>query len=288
MSMSLYDKDYYNGNYRIKIAAYYLKNWENYRMQFHSHDRVEIMYVTKGRCTIDVKQDKFKLVSGDMILVDANVAHRIIMEEGEQCRMLNIEFHFEHDDTLPSIGMMVGKKFLTTKLFSEAREYIIFKDGSDMYTYLNLIVGELSGDASDAVIQLQAAQILIKLAGMYETLHSSKRVKTVVYVNRALNYINTHYHENIQAHDIAQHAGVNKNYLQRRFKESTGKTMSEYLSEKRMEKAKQLLEKTDIPIIDLCLYVGINSRQYFTAVFTKRMGMSPQKYRQSFINSSWE
>jgi AraC-like DNA-binding protein len=149
-------------------------------------------------------------------------------------------------------------------------------------------VAELSGNATDAVIQLQAAQILIKLAEMYETLHSSKRVKTVVYVNRALNFINTHYHENIKAQDIARHAGINKNYLQRRFKEGTGKTITEYLSEKRMEKAKQLLEKTDIPIADLCLYVGINSRQYFTAVFTNKMGMSPQKYRQSFINSSWE
>ena len=288
MGTSLYDKKYYSGNYRINIAAYYLKNWENYRMQFHKHDMVEIMYVIKGKCTIDVKQDKFMLVSGDMILVDANVAHRIIMGEGEQCRMLNIEFNFERDDTMPSIGMLVGRGFLETKLFGKAQEYIIFKDGSDMYTYLNLIVGELSGDASDAVIQLQAAQILIKLSEMYVAMHSSKRVKTVVYVNRALNFINTHYHENIHAIDIARHAGVNKNYLQRRFKESTGKTMSEYLSEKRMEKAKQLLEKTDIPIVDLCLYVGINSRQYFTAVFTKQIGMSPQKYRQSFINSSWE
>jgi AraC-like DNA-binding protein len=285
---SLYENKYYHNPYKVKIAAYYFRNWDSYRMQFHSHERVEIMYVTKGKCSIDVKKDNFVLSSGDMILIDSGVSHRIIMAEGEQCRMMNIEFLYEPNGNSFCIGMAVGEEFLNSKLMRDKKECIVFKNGLELYPYLSTVLRELSGECNESVLQLQAAQILIKTAKLYENLNSFKRAKAAVYVNKAIDYINKNYHEKIVAEDIAYESGVNKNYLQRKFREYTGQTIANHINQIRIEKAKQLLESTDIPIVDLCLYVGINSRQYFTSLFTKHTGISPQKYRQNFMNSSWE
>lgn len=288
MKMSLYNKEFYENDYQIKVVDYYLRNWDDFKMHFHTHERVEIMYVLKGQCSVDVMDDKFKFVSGEMILVDAGVSHKIILDDNEHCRMFNIEFVFEPSNSEASIGFLLGEDFINTKFIQDKRDYVMFKEFADIYSYLNLIVGELSGTGSEKLIQLQCAQILLKISEEYEKLNTTKRVKTVVYVNKALRYMNTHYSENIKAEDIAQSAGVNKNYLQRRFKDDMGQTILEYLNLVRINKAKQLLENTDIQIADLCLLVGINSRQYFTYLFKKHLGISPQKYRQNFLNASWE
>ncbi len=285
--MSLYNIKHYKNSYKIKIAAYYFRNWDNYKMQPHAHERVEIMYVVSGKCSIEVMDDVFLLTAGDMILIDAGISHRIKMDD-ERCRMMNIEFFFEKVEKGLSIGELLGLDFLKSKLIEDENKYVVFNDGADLYAHLNVILSELSVGANDRMLQLQAAQILIKTAELYERKKKMPKGRYTVYINKAINYIKANYHEEIMADDVAKAAGINKNYLQRKFKEHTGLTIANYINIQRIAKAKQLLENTDIPIADLCLYVGINSRQYFTSLFSKHEGISPQRYRKNFLNSSWE
>ncbi len=285
--MSLYDIDNYSEPHKIKIAAYYFRNWENYKMQPHSHGRIEIMYVAGGKCSIEVIQNEFLLTAGDMILIDAGISHRIKMDD-ERCRMMNLEFMFEKTVAKPDMGELLGDGFLASDFFRDKKEFAVFSDGADIYPYISTILSELSSKGDERLVQLQAAQILIKTAHLYDKKSRMPKAKHIVYINKAIDYIKLNYHEEIMAEDVAKASGMNKNYLQRKFREHTGYTIANYINRERITKAKQLLENTDIPIADLCLYVGINSRQYFTALFSKLEGISPQKYRKNFLNSSWE
>jgi AraC-like DNA-binding protein len=283
---SLYNKKLYTDSYKIKIAAYYFRNWDNFKMDSHAHERIEIMYVVNGKCTIEVKGEEFLLTSSDMVLIDAGIPHKIVMND-EHCRMINIEFLFESTKSFPSVGMLLGDRFISSKLLGDKKEFIVLKNCSELYSSLSGMLGELSYGSDDDILQLQAAQMLLKIADSYKNDKKSVKSKSVVYINRAIEFINTNYHENIMLNDIASAADINRNYLQRKFKEYTGKTITEYINGIRIKKAKQLLQNTDIPIADLCLYVGINSRQYFTMLFTKLIGISPKQYRMNFKNSSW-
>lgn len=72
--------------------------------------------------------------------------------------------------------------------------------------------------------------------------------------------------------DIAKSINIHEGYLYRVFfKQSTGKTMMAYLLEIRLDKARVMLENTDISISEITDYIGINSRQYFTYVFKKKL-----------------
>lgn len=171
------------------MAAYYFRNWDNYKMQIHIHNRIEIMYVIKGKCTIEAEDIKYQLINGDLILVDSNVPHRIIMENDEQCRMLNVEFVFEENDSMLSIGLLLGENFVSSKLMSDKNKYIIFKDTVDLYSYLKTLISELSKktDKSNKIVYLQSAQILLKIAQIYENNQSSQNKKSNLYINKTLN-----------------------------------------------------------------------------------------------------
>ena len=63
------------------------------------------------------------------------------------------------------------------------------------------------------------------------------------------------------------------------FKEYTGKTVNEYLTEYRIYIAKQLLEDTEKSILEIALECGFNEASYFIRIFKRQTGISPLKYR---------
>ena len=77
---------------------------------------------------------------------------------------------------------------------------------------------------------------------------------------------------------LAQQVGLNQNTLQEGFKQLYNKSVNQYISEVRMEKAKQLMEDTDLNITEITYKIGINSRSYFSKLFKQRFGISPKQY----------
>ena len=92
---SIYNDKLLIGEYYPKVIAYYLREWKNYNMSFHSHDQVEIMYVVKGQCIVETPVESFSLSKGDCIFLDACTPHGLTVSEDHPCRMINIEFGFE-------------------------------------------------------------------------------------------------------------------------------------------------------------------------------------------------
>ena len=64
------------------------------------------------------------------------------------------------------------------------------------------------------------------------------------------------------------------------FSQETGQTFKEYLTELRIQKAKELLRSTPERATDIAYQVGYNDPHYFSAAFKKKTGLSPTEYRQ--------
>lgn len=93
-------------------------------------------------------------------------------------------------------------------------------------------------------------------------------------------YIEAHYmNETLSLQSMAGELGFHTNYLSRLFKEQTGKTFTDYLSEVRIAKAKQLIVETDDIMDEVAAKVGISNRRTFNRMFKKWTGMSPAMYR---------
>lgn len=98
-------------------------------------------------------------------------------------------------------------------------------------------------------------------------------------VTGALDFIHQHYQRDISVMEIADHAGLNQVYLNRIFKLSTGKTLSEYLNAYRIEQSKALLDNKDLSITDISSQLGYNDVRSYTRFFKKFVGITPSEYR---------
>jgi AraC-like DNA-binding protein len=104
----------------------------------------------------------------------------------------------------------------------------------------------------------------------------------MAYVRSAIHFIHKSYHRDIKVEDIANRLGLNRSYFHRIFKEYTGVTPIEYLTRVRINRAKNLLVKTNLSMSEVAHNIGIGSQQYFTYLFKKGTGMSPGKFRKLF------
>lgn len=121
---------------------------------------------------------------------------------------------------------------------------------------------------------------LFKLQGGKE----EKNVHEIV--DKAKRYIAEHLSDDLSVSKIASYLYVTPSYLSRLFKKFTGVGCNEYIVHKRIEKAKLLLENTNIKTNKIAEMVGYNDPNYFSLAVKKHTGMSPTKYRMECRKSS--
>jgi len=101
-------------------------------------------------------------------------------------------------------------------------------------------------------------------------------------IRQAIGYININLGEAISIDDIADEVGLSVSQLSKRFKAETGENISNYMTNKRTEKACRLLRFSDLPIQDISGYVGYIDNNYFVKVFKKNHQMTPSEYRRKY------
>ncbi|MBD8499617.1 response regulator [Paenibacillus arenosi] len=94
-------------------------------------------------------------------------------------------------------------------------------------------------------------------------------------------YVEQHYHQDISLQEMAQRFFVSREYISRKFKQQFGINLSDYLAAIRTKKAKLLLMNPHLRISQVAAMVGIPDEKYFSKVFKKQVGVSPNEYRKS-------
>ncbi|WP_276356616.1 helix-turn-helix domain-containing protein [Cohnella caldifontis] len=100
-------------------------------------------------------------------------------------------------------------------------------------------------------------------------------------VRQALEYMESRYaDEELSADAIAQHLGISRDYLRHVFKEETGRTLLDKLTDIRMERAKALLEQGTFKVYEIAERVGYRNGRYFSQVFRKWTGQNPLDFME--------
>lgn len=95
------------------------------------------------------------------------------------------------------------------------------------------------------------------------------------------NYVQQHLSEPMNIDKMAKTLYLSRTHLATRFKEESGKTLTEFIQSQKTEEAKRLLRFTDKPISAVSEYLGFSSQSHFSNVFKKVAGLTPQEYRIS-------
>ena len=112
-----------------------------------------------------------------------------------------------------------------------------------------------------------------------EKLKTVSDTEKLPHIQKAITYLTDNYASKIKINELADHVGVNRSYLASSFKRATGYSPKEYLICLRMEKAKSLLEKTDMPVNAVASSVGYTDQLAFSRMFKEYAGVSPKAFR---------
>ena len=106
-------------------------------------------------------------------------------------------------------------------------------------------------------------------------------------VTQCVDYIYSHIKERITIADLAAYTGLSESYLSRVFKQNLGVSISDYIREKKIEKATHLLKYSDKPIIDIANYLSCAAQSHFIQIFKPFMVLTPKKDRDRYNKSMW-
>lgn len=100
-------------------------------------------------------------------------------------------------------------------------------------------------------------------------------------IEMAKNYIKNNYHKDISLDDVSREVNISPYYFSKLFKETTGENFIEYLTNLRMDKAKELLETTECSMKEICVRTGYSDPNYFSRSFKKNVGVTPTVYKEN-------
>ncbi|THF74847.1 AraC family transcriptional regulator [Cohnella fermenti] len=300
MTSSLFPDGWLDGDYRPRVHAYYFKQWSRFAMDFHRHSSTEIMYAMSGTCRVElaphasgtphsISPVSIAMKRGDFIILNADIPHRLLVDD--KCRMLNVEFNRgDWAGPVPSLRSLSAEDESLRDLLRAAEPYAVLRDPEDVYHILRSLVLELDrqGSSAGAMAQLLLSQLLMRIGRLRSESVGASALPAESYVRQAMDYVHQNYDRDIQVKDVAAAVSLHPGYLQRIFKAQAGRTLGEYLTNLRMQKARMLLRQTDIPVSDISDYVGTGSRQYFHALFKKHTGQTPVEFRAQRDTHRWD
>lgn len=243
----------------------------------HAHQELaEIVFVESGHSKCMIENHSYSIQEGDLLLISNGILHST---------------NISNDTTLQTY--LIGIKNLHLKglnrgelLPKKLRPVISAKDLSP---YIKQSFTLLEGFANHSYRKniAEAANHTLQglLALVYELVQSSRDTLQGQDYNLGLRikeYIDEHYLEDIKLATIADALHVNAYYLSHTFKKILGYSPIQYIIQRRLGEAQNLLLTTDLTITEIALRCGYNNSNYFQVVFNNMVGMPPGKYRKSW------
>lgn len=244
----------------------------------HCHESAEVMYMETGRCAFLVGEGEVVLGEGELIFLDSSFPHGMEVRE-EACRIINLEFLPAKDEGTVPVPLV---DLAEVGLFLHAHgSFLILRD--EELTVLPLLKGiveelDLNRWAGDDLIQLRLWELLILLARLHR--RKKEEAKGSRHVLRAKEYMARHYTRSLSMGEVAAAVGISRSYLQRLFHREVGLPPHDYLTRLRIERAKSLLARTDLPLVEVAAGVGLASQQYFQTLFHREVGVTPGEFRR--------
>lgn len=164
---------------------------------------------------------------------------------------------------------------------------VVFVSGYAEFTYaqkalslgaVDYLLKPIKPDMMTTVLK----KLEVKLAGKVQEEVIEQKEEKVPVIEQIITEIQEHYTENITLTELAKKYGISVGYLSSLIKENVGLSYSDYVTARRIQKAKELLEDETLSIEQIAEQTGYNDYYYFTKVFKKTLGISPSKYRKNY------
>lgn len=252
----------------------------------HKHDVLEIILCTENIYTVIIGDQTIKLHEGDILFIPPGIHHRIESpDEGARFILLfDLEFMktFHLYNTVfsflskPHIYNIVSHPHIYSNVYSRLMHIITLYFANETYSEIGIYADLLN--LFKEVCEHNSKENFSDIMK-----HSMSYDKFV----NILSYIDNNYAEDLSLQKVANIANFSKFHFSRLFKQYTNTTFYEYLSQKRILVAQELILK-NVPITDVAFQTGFNNLTTFCRCFKKYVGCAPTQYKSRFQSSEEE
>jgi AraC family transcriptional regulator len=103
-------------------------------------------------------------------------------------------------------------------------------------------------------------------------------------LRRVNEFITAHLEDDLSLSEIAAVAGLSPFHFARAFRRTVGLTPQQFVTQKRLERAKELLKNRDLPLVEVSLQAGFKNQSHFTTLFRKFTALTPKAWREAKLN----
>lgn len=249
-------------------ASKYSGDWHSIP---HTHNCSELFYVTGGEGQFYIDGQTYQVSANDLVIVNPHIEHTEI-----SLNATPLEYIVLGVDGLELAAADDKDTSYCIVNFRTLKDTILF--------YLQNMLKEVEGNAPgcDTVCQdlMEILVILLMRQSDYSLTLAPARSKSSKLCWSVHRYIDVHFKENINLDMLASISHVSKYYLVHAFTKEYGTPPMNYLIDRRLEEAKQLLKNDDYSVSMISRMLGFSSSSYFSQIFKKNEGMSPNEYRK--------
>lgn len=278
-------EDKIDKNEKISIIKYNTQKTE----KEHTHDFIEIEYVLEGCCYQQINGSSFLVKKGDLLFFNFGDKHSI--EPVKETEIINC---------------ILNPEFVSNELVNSENAF-------DILTLTSF--NDFEGDIGSVTPQIKfAGKELIKIEEIFECMFDEFTKKEAGYMTalkgymnillikifraakntdtvglfsdigkitpEVLRYIEENYNKKLTLNELAKANFYNPAYFSRIFKECYGKSLTEYINEKRLDISMKLLKETDLSIENIGQQVGYADKKHFYKMFKNHTDMTPNTYRR--------
>lgn len=262
-----------------------LWSFEGKNVPIHWHNDLEINLIREGEAVFQVYQKSYRVRTGEGFLLNRNVPHSCSSPGNEHVRYSTILVR--PDFLYGDFGSDVERKCFQPFLQNSAIPCIYLtgfdENGKEILQKLNQV--EEAFDRKRFCYELKIKGLLCEAFAMILYGHRQELTKFVPAnlqelerLEKMLNYLNMHFTEVISLQDLADQMHLSREVCCRLFKKMTGKTITGYLEEYRVNKSFSLVQSGQYSMTQITEMVGFSNPSRFASAFRKRFGCNPGEY----------
>lgn len=266
--------------------AYYDESFQNVSLMRHHHTQNEIVFVRDGQSAFDISGIPYIIRKNQILLISALENHSARVLETPYRRYVFVSSmdlcsEYIHDPVLASAFIRSNHQQGPIDLTPDAAE--------EIEHHFKILVSETAGQnvkwkercagiLSDILILLYRSN-----PGMFFTEKNPKELNVIFSIK---DYIDHHYDEPLNLDRVAQKFFINKYYLSHQFKEIIGYGFKKYIQLIRINKAKILLQNTNLSVNEICSKIGYDNINYFIRLFKEKEELTPYQYHKMYFKNN--
>jgi len=256
-------------------------------VSLHSHDFLELVYVTNGRA-VHTLNDKTAIVKkGDYFIIDYGALHKYDTKDEYEFEIVNCLFRPEIiDKTLFncfSFQNLINNyliKFNYQSLNNVPTNYIFKDEDNSIKILIEKLAKEYEAKNPGYIELMRCYLIEIIIITMRKI---SKKDTDLIYNNYSeyiIKYVEENYMKPITLTDLSYELNFSLPYISKRFKNDMGVSFTEYLQKKRVEQGCRLIANTEKKMSEIAELVGYADVKFFNKVFKKQLKMTPRQFKK--------